>query len=58
MAKRLMLKERQRPATSGSFKHGNQVAIGNRGLPAARRLTNRFFAETLFHELTALLPAA
>jgi hypothetical protein len=55
MAKRRLLNG-EGSKKPGTFQPGNKVAVGNRSLPAARRLTNRFFAETLFHELTALHP--
>jgi hypothetical protein len=48
--------ERKRLPNKGSFKPGHTKSIGNRGYPLARRQTNRFFAQTLFQELTALDP--
>jgi hypothetical protein len=51
MAERKKL--RLREPTSGGFKPGNKAAKG-RGYPTERRLTNRFFLETLFREMTKL----
>jgi hypothetical protein len=44
-----------KPRKPGTFQKGNKAWKG-RGYPLARRQTNRFFAETLFHEMTALDP--
>jgi hypothetical protein len=56
MVKRLMLNKPKQSPNSGSFKPGHTLSVGNRGYPLARRQTNRFFAETLFHEMIALDP--
>lgn len=50
-------RERQRTANSGSFKPGNQVALGNRGgQTVARRQTNQIISKSIFHALHEMDP--